>query len=214
MNTNQRVKIALQKKGRLNDDSLTLLKQCGLSFSLNASSLIAECTNFPLDLILIRDDDIPSVVNSGVADLGIVGENVLYENVVACFISQNLGFCDCRLSIAVPSQIPYSSVSALQGKRIATSYPRSLGRYLTANGVEADIINISGSVEVAPRIGMADAICDLVSSGRTLRENNLIEKDIVLESEAVLIRSRQSLSSRTTDELIAKIQIAQCGRAI
>lgn len=218
MAAKQNLKIALQKRGRLSEDSLALLRQCGISFSIQPSSLIVSCNNFPLDILFVRDDDIPTLVNSGIADFGIVGENVLYEQ--SCRqkynIVQTLGFCNCRLSIALPQKTTYKGIQSLNGKSIATSYPTLLSSYLTSKKIDIDIVTISGSVELAPRIGMADAICDLVSSGRTLSENNLLEREVILESEAVLIQSMAMTAKKKQflqRSFISKIRATQYRRA-
>lgn len=198
MNDNARLKIALQKGGRLNKSSLTLLKQCGFLFNLNASQLITPCINYPIDLLFVRDDDIPQLVSDGVSDLGIVGENVLYESLgfdtAQSFKMTKLDFCRCRLSIALPKSDAYFGLSSLIDQRIATSYPNLLTSFCDANNISATVKKINGSVELAPAIGMADAICDLVSTGKTLAENNLVEVKTVLKSEAVLIQSTQEKS--------------------
>jgi ATP phosphoribosyltransferase len=182
-----KLKIAVQKQGRLSDGSTDLLKKCGIGFSNGMGKLRAEAADFPIEIFFLRDDDIPDYVSDGVADVGIVGENVLAEKAIAVETIEKLGFGKCRLSLAVPKSLEYRALSDLAGKRIATSYPRILGNYFASNGVDADIHEISGSVEIAPSIGLADAVCDLVSSGSTLFSNGLREVETVLRSEAVLI---------------------------
>lgn len=184
---NMNLTIAIQKNGRLHEESVTLLRECGIAFSNGTSALQVQATNFPLRIYLLRDDDIPQYVEDGVADVGIVGENVLLETGRAVAVTERLGFGKCRLSLAVPREQAFGSVADLQGRRIATSYPGILERFLATNGVQAEIHAISGSVEIAPGIGLADAICDLVSTGSTLLTNGLREVATVLRSEAVLI---------------------------
>lgn len=184
---NQKLKIALQKSGRLSEDSMNLLKKCGIRFTNGLGKLRAETENFPLEIYFLRDDDIPEYVADGVADIGIVGENVLAETEKSVEIIEKLNFGKCRLSLAVPKNFDYRSVKDFEGKRIATSYPNILRRFFAANNVNAEIHTISGSVEIAPSIGLADAVCDLVSSGSTLFTNGLREVETVMNSEAVLV---------------------------
>ncbi|MGQ3889007.1 ATP phosphoribosyltransferase [Legionella sp. CNM-1927-20] len=193
----RRLRLALQKKGRLAQESLNLLKRCGLRYRLRENALLCHVDNFPIDLLFVRDDDIPTLIFDGLCDAGIVGENVLLEAASNKFNSNYkvilpLGICRCRLAIAVPELSNYQNPGSLDGKRIATSYPNLLRQYLEERKICADILTLSGSVEVAPRMGMADAICDIVSSGQTLEDNKLIEMDMVLESQAVFIQSSQS----------------------
>lgn len=182
--------IALQKSGRLHEDSVKLLKECGIEISNGLSKLKIEAENFPLEVFFFRDDDIPQYVEEGIADIGIVGENVLMEKKGVVSMIEKLGFGKCRLSIAVPKQADYNGVNWLNGKRIATSYKNILQEYLNSQQIQAEIHEISGSVEIAPSIGLADAICDLVSSGSTLFANGLKEAEIIIKSEAVLIAHR------------------------
>lgn len=182
--------IALQKSGRLHEDSVKLLKECGIEISNGLSKLKIEAENFPLEVFFFRDDDIPQYVEEGIADIGIVGENVLMEKKGVVIVIEKLGFGKCRLSIAVPKQADYTGVNWLNGKRIATSYKNILQEYLNSQQIQAEIHEISGSVEIAPSIGLADAICDLVSSGSTLLANGLKEAEIIFKSEAVLIAHR------------------------
>ncbi|CDZ79033.1 ATP phosphoribosyltransferase [Legionella massiliensis] len=189
-----RLRLALQKKGRLAQESLNLLQQCGLKFRLKDNALLTHVDNFPIDLLFVRDDDIPTLIFDGLCDGGIVGENVLFEAELAASNNQYntilaLGNCRCRLSIAVPAGFDYRGSGSLDGKRIATSYPLLLSQYLAKQQICAETLILSGSVEVAPRMGMADAICDLVSSGQTLEDNKLIEVDKVLDSQAVFIQT-------------------------
>ena len=186
----QKLTIAIQKSGRLHDDSMKLLKECGIDVSNGVNKLKAEASNFPIEVYFLRDDDIPQYVEDAVADIGIVGENVVYEKKKAVEVFDKLGFGKCRLSIAVPRNENYEGNSNyLQGKRIATSYPVLVQQYLDENLVNAEIHEISGSVEIAPGIGLADAICDLVSSGSTLFMNGLKEVETILQSQAVLIKN-------------------------
>ena len=182
-----RLRIALQKSGRLSDDSLKLIKECGIGFNNGAGKLKAEADNFPAEFLFLRDDDIPGYVADGVADVGIVGENVMAEKNQNVVVAQKLGFSKCRLSIAVPRGQEYAGVQDLQNARIATSYPKILSNFLQEHGIQADIHEISGSVEIAPSIGLANAVCDIVSSGSTLMSNGLKEVETIFRSEAVLI---------------------------
>ena len=182
-----KLKIALQRSGKLAEGSKELLHKCGIGFSNGGDKLRAEASDFPLEIFFLRDDDIPDYVGDGVADIGIVGENILAEEPKQVEILEKLGFGRCRLSLAVPKAFEYNGVADFAGKRIATSYPGVLGKFLSEQAVEADIHEISGSVEIAPSIGLADAVCDLVSSGSTLFSNGLREVETVMESEAVLI---------------------------
>ncbi len=203
-----KLRIAIQKQGRLADGSTALLKRCGIGFSNGLGKLRAEAEDFPLEIFFLRDDDIPDYVADAVADIGVVGENVLAEHPKNVEVVERLGFGRCRLSIAVPKGDEYLALTSLGGKRIATSYPNILRTYFAANSVEADIHEISGSVEIAPSIGLADAVCDLVSSGSTLFSNGLREVETVLESQAVLIR-RPKLSTDAEvilDQLLFRIR--------
>src|SRR4028118_837229 len=184
------LKIAIQKSGRLHDASMKLLKECGIDISNGVNKLKTEASNFPLEVFFLRDDDIPQYVEDTVADIGIVGENVVYEKNRRVDIVEKLGFGRCRLSIAVGRNEKYEGIGFIEGKRIATSYPFLVEEFLKDNKVNAEIHEISGSVEIAPGIGLADAICDLVSSGSTLFMNGLKEVETILYSEAVLIRNK------------------------
>lgn len=214
---NNRLRLALQKKGRLSEESLSLLQRCGLKFRIKPNALLTHVDNFPIDLLFVRDDDIPTLVFDDLCEGGIVGENVLLE---ASLAKPNkayqkilaLGTCTCRLAIAVPESFDYSGPGSLDGKRIATSYPYLLNQYLTERKICAESLILSGSVEVAPRMGMADAICDLVSSGQTLEDNKLLEVDTVLHSQAVFIQTQKSLPSNQQelfDMLTRRIQAVQ-----
>jgi ATP phosphoribosyltransferase len=185
------LKIAIQKSGRLYEDSVKLLKDCGIDLKNGVNKLRTESDNFPMEVYFLRDDDIPQYVEDAVADIGIVGENVLFEKSKKVDVVERLGFGKCRLSVAVGRSEAYEGVRSLQGKKIATSYPVLLQQFLDKNQLSAEIHEISGSVEIAPGIGLADAIVDLVSSGSTLFMNGLREVETVLESQAVLIRNKQ-----------------------
>ena len=186
-----KLKIAIQKSGRLNEDSVKILKEAGIEINNGINKLKADAVNFPLEVFFLRDDDIPQYVEDGIADIGIVGENVVIEKNKDVKEVQQLGFGKCRLSIAVPKNDKYKSIKDLDGKRIATSYSVVLSKFLKKNGVKAEIHEISGSVEIAPSIGLADAICDLVSSGSTLFTNGLKEVEVILKSQAVLIANKK-----------------------
>lgn len=202
------LKIAVQKSGRLFEDSLNLLKSCGLYVDNGMDQLKAEVRGFPAEVYFLRNSDIPQYLEDGVVDIAIIGENVLYEQNVGVEVLVKLGFSKCRLSIALPKNMPYEGLNSLQGKKIATSYPHSIQTYLEKAGIKAEIHLISGSVEIAPNIGLADAICDLVSSGSTLFKNGLEEKEVILRSEACLASNLQSLKSKREiiDELVFRIQ--------
>lgn len=195
-----KLKIALQKSGKLAEGSNALLRKCGIGFSNGLGKLRTEAADFPLEIFFLRDDDIPNYVADGVADVGIVGENVIAEDPKPVETIDRLGFGRCRLSIAVPKGIEYNGISDLRGKRIATSYPKILADFFSSRSITADIHMISGSVEIAPSIGLADAVCDLVSSGSTLFSNGLREVETVMNSEAVLI-ARTGLNSELSETL-------------
>ncbi|MGL1887291.1 MAG: ATP phosphoribosyltransferase [Reichenbachiella sp.] len=186
-----RLKIAVQKSGRLNEESIGLLKNCGIHIENGKDQLKASASNYPLDVLYLRNGDIPQYVEDGVADIAIVGENLLIEAGNDVDVVRKLGFSKCKLSLAVPKEVEYPGVSFFEGKRIATSYPNTLQAYLDKNGIKADIHVIKGSVEIAPNIGLAEGICDLVSSGSTLFKNGLKETDQILFSEAVLVKSKK-----------------------
>lgn len=202
-----KLKIAIQKSGRLYDDSIRLLKECGIDVSNGLNKLKTEAQNFPLEIYFLRDDDIPQYVEDGVADIGIVGENVLLEKDRDVQLITRLGFGKCRLAIAVPKTVRYRGLRDLQGKRIATSYPRILARFLKKEKIKAEIHEISGSVEIAPGIGLADAICDLVSSGSTLFSNGLKEVETILASEAVLVANKKlsAQKKKTLERLLFRM---------
>ncbi len=186
-----KLKIAIQKSGRLSENSLKLLKECGIDIDNGLNKLKTEASNFPIEVFFLRDDDIPQYVEDGVADIGIVGENVLLEKNKNLKLVDKLGFGKCRLSLAIPKEQNYKSIKDLNGKRIATTYSTILSKYLKAQKIKAEIHEISGSVEIAPSIGLADAICDLVSSGSTLFTNGLKEVEVILKSEAVLVANKK-----------------------
>lgn len=201
--SDNRLKIAVQKSGRLADKSFALLERCGLTFSRSKDKLFCYGRNVPVDVLLVRDDDIPQLLVDGVCDLGIVGQNVAEEQrlvraergeVANYSTLKELGFGTCRLSLAVPENQEYSGPSDLQGMRIATSYPGLTGQYLKSHGVDARMVRLSGSVEIAPSMGTADVITDLVSTGTTLRANHLKEVDIMMRSTAVLLKSGSALA--------------------
>lgn len=182
----KKLKIAIQKSGRLNEDSLKILKDCGISIDNGKDQLKAAARNFPLEVFYLRNGDIPQYLRDGVVDIAIIGENVLIEKGANITIKEKLGFSKCKVSLAIPKGDTYNSINDLEGKRIATSYPETVKAYLKEKGVNAELHIINGSVEIAPNIGLADAICDIVSSGSTLFKNNLKEVEIMLKSEAVL----------------------------
>jgi len=203
----KRIKIAVQKKGRLSEQSISLLKKCGISFSQTNNKLIIRSTSMPVDILLVRDDDIPNLVNQGIADMGIVGNNVLEEQESSgkcdSLIKEvMLGFSKCRLSLAAPKT---KSFSDLNGLTIATSYPGILGKYLNENNIKANIVEIHGSVELTPFIGIADLICDLVSTGATLESNNLEEINTIIQSEAVLVTNSNTNNVELVKKLISRV---------
>ncbi len=205
------LKIAIQKSGRLQEKSLNLLQECGFHFLNGKNQLKTQATNFPLELLFLRDDDIPEYVQDGVADLGIVGENILEEKSYKTKLVKKLGFARCRLSIAVPRESDLISPQQLNGKRIATSYPTILQNYLNSMNISAEIHSISGSVEIAPGIGLADAIFDIVSTGSTLLSNGLKETIQVMKSEAVLIKTPQLNDAKEAilDQLLFRLSSVQ-----
>jgi ATP phosphoribosyltransferase len=211
----EKLKIAIQKSGRLSEDSVKMLKECGVHFQSGQGKLKAEAENFPVEIFFLRDDDIPEYVADAVADIGIVGENVLLEaGTKNLHTIEKLGFGKCRLSLAVPRGFEYGKTADLNGKRIATSYPRILSNFLKNQNVEAEIHTISGSVEIAPGIGLAEAICDIVSSGSTLFTNGLREVETVLQSEAVLV-SRENLTENLQailDKLLFRIKAVKAAK--
>jgi ATP phosphoribosyltransferase len=218
---NTRLKLAIQKSGRLTDHSTDLLQRCGLKFSRGKDQLVGFGENMPLDLLFVRDDDIPDLVEEDVCDLGLVGLNVVEEKRLELIarghaprftILRALDFGRCRLSIAVPEDSDYASAAELQGKRIATTYPFVLARFLAERSIDAEIVTLSGAVEIAPRLGRADAICDLVSTGSTLVANRLREIETVLQSHAVLVQTPLELPEgkrEWVDRLLMRIDGVQ-----
>jgi len=211
---NMKLRLAIQKSGRLHDDSIKLLKECGIDISNGLNKLKAEASNFPIEVYFLRDDDIPQYVEDGVADIGIVGENVVYEKNKPLTVLNKLGFGKCRLSIAVRKSENYTGIQFLEGKKVATSYPVILSKFLKDNGITAEVHEISGSVEIAPSIGLADAICDLVSSGSTLFSNGLQEAETILSSEAVLVatNSLDAQKQQIIDRLLFRIESVKKAR--
>jgi len=206
------LKIAVQNKGRLFEDSMALIKETGIKFSLGSSRvLVASAKNFPMDALFLRDDDIPQTVADGVADIGIVGENEVLEKKMDVVVAKRLGFSKCRLSLAIPKSDEYNGVDYFNGKKIATSYPVILQDFLDKNNVKAEIHVITGSVEIAPGIGLADAIFDIVSSGSTLVSNRLKEVEVVTPSEALLIATPNLSPKKQAilDELIFRLESVQ-----
>lgn len=205
MNT---LKIAIQKSGRLNEDSLKILKDCGISVDNGNDQLKATASNFPLEILFLRNSDIPQYLIDGVADIAIVGDNLLVEKGGTIEVVEKLGFSKCKVSIAVPKTVNYNSIEDLHGKRIATSYPNTVLNYFKSKNVNVEIHQISGSVEIAPNIGLSDAIVDIVSTGSTLFKNNLKEVEVILKSEAVLAASPNLSEEKKVllDKLIFRIQ--------
>ncbi len=211
----ERINIAIQKSGRLFEDSIQLLKEIGLRVDNSGDQLKAAITGYEANVLFLRNSDIPKYLEDGVVDMAIIGENTLIEKEVDVIVIQKLGFSKCRLSIAVAKGMKYETVNDLEGKKIATSYPQTTRNYLQKHGVHADIHLISGSVEIAPNIGLADAICDLVSSGSTLFKNGLEEKEVILNSEAcIAVNNRLSTKKRDLiDQLIFRIEAVLKGRS-
>ena len=203
----EKLKLAIQKSGRLHDESLKILKDCGISVNNGKDQLKVDASNFPMEIYYLRNGDIPQYLRDGIADLAIVGENLLHEKGEDLVIQKRLGFSKCKVSLAVPKQSSFKDVNDLEGKQIATSYPNTLQKYLDKHKVSANIHLINGSVEIAPNIGLADAICDIVSSGSTLFKNNLKESDVILRSEAVLASSSSLSDEKQTllDKLLFRI---------
>ena len=210
----QSIRVAVQKSGRLLEDSLKILKECGIKVEEGRDSLKVQAANFPMEVFYLRNSDIPHYVHDGIADIAILGENTVLESARDLDLVLPLGFSRCRLSIAVPKGTEYPGLQWLNGKKIATSYPHSLRLFLEKNALHADIHEISGSVEIAPNIGLADAICDLVSSGNTLFMNNLEEKEILLKSEAWLVTGKNLLPEVRTllDQLLFRLKSVLAAR--
>ncbi|MFN7261368.1 MAG: ATP phosphoribosyltransferase [Cyclobacteriaceae bacterium] len=211
---NSTLRIAIQKSGRLQEDSLKLLKESGLQFSNSKDQLKTQVRNLPIELLFLRDDDIPQYVEDKVADAGIVGENVFVEKQKKNELVRRLDFAKCRLSIAIPRSENFTGISYLEGKNIATSFPVIVQKYLDKNQIKAGIHEISGSVEIAPGIGLADAICDIVSTGSTLLSNGLKEVDIVMQSEAILIATPELevAKKEILDKLLFRMQAVQSAK--
>ncbi|ULC58241.1 ATP phosphoribosyltransferase [Flaviramulus sp. BrNp1-15] len=209
-----KLKIAVQKSGRLNEESLELLKNCGISIDNGKDQLKAKARNFPLEVLYLRNGDIPQYLRDGVVDIAILGENTLIEKGQDLPIKERLGFSKCKVSIAVPKSLKYDSIKDLRGKKIATSYPNTVNKYFEEKGEKADIHIINGSVEIAPNIGLADAIVDIVSSGSTLFKNNLKEVEVLFKSEAVLTSTPELSSDKQEilDKLLFRIKSVLKGR--
>jgi ATP phosphoribosyltransferase len=210
----KRLRIAIQKSGRLNDDSLNLIRECGILVDNGNDQLKAEARNFPVEILYLRNNDIPQYVEDGVADIAIIGENLLEEKGKDLILLERLGFSKCRLSMAIPKNDVYHGASFFNGKRIATSYPHSLQKWLNRNKIAAEIHEITGSVEIAPNIGLADAICDLVSSGSTLFKNGLKEVEVLLKSEACIAAGKNIDESRkpVLEQLLFRVKAVLASR--
>jgi ATP phosphoribosyltransferase len=206
-----KLKVAIQKSGRLSENSHKLLEECGIKFSNGANVLKTTALNFPIEILFLRDDDIPQYVEQQVADIGILGENVVLEKNKNVTIVEQLGFAHCRLSLAIPKDEKYTGPEYFMNKKIATSYPRLLSEYFRKNNIIAEIEEISGSVEIAPGIGLADAVCDIVSSGSTLMTNGLQEIVTIIKSQAVIISNRNLSSQKlgTLERLLFRIRAAK-----
>lgn len=202
------IRIAIQKSGRLNEDSLRILKECGIAIDNGKDQLKATARNFPLEVFYLRNSDIPQYLVDGVVDIAIIGENLLVEKGGSIRVVEKLGFSKCRVSLAVPKSEKYASLEFFQGKKIATSYPNTVQQFFDQRGITADLHVINGSVEIAPNIGLADAICDIVSSGSTLFKNNLKEVEVLLTSEAVLAASPKISAERSAilDKLVFRLK--------
>ncbi len=202
------LRIAVQSKGRLFEDTMALLAEAGIKVSSSKRTLLVQSSNFPVEILYLRDDDIPQSVATGVADLGIVGQNEFEERQEDADVIRPLGFSKCRLSLAIPKAVNYTGLKWFEGKKIATSYPGILRRFMQKNNIAADIHVITGSVEISPGIGLADAIFDIVSSGSTLVSNNLAEVEVVMKSEALLIGNKQMSDEKKAvlDELLFRIE--------
>ena len=214
MGDSKRLRIAVQKSGRLSDDSIALLKAIGIKLYIRDRLLIAHSTNEPIDLLRVRDDDIPGLVMDGIVDLGFIGENELEEKMLErqaagkasdFEVLRRLDYGGCRLSIAVPQEMKYEGIQSLEGKKVATTYPYLLERYFKENNINARAVMLTGSVEVAPRAGVADAICDLVSTGATLEANGLVEEDVIFRSKAVLIQRADGALSEQRQALVNRL---------
>ena len=200
----KKLHIAVQKSGRLHDESLKLLNDCGISIDNGKDQLKAVARNFPLEIFYLRNGDIPQYLRDGVVDIAIIGENLLFEKGDDISIKEKLGFSKCRVSIAIPKEDTYKGVESLIGKKIATSYPNTVKGFLVEKGIDAELHIINGSVEIAPNIGLSDAVCDIVSSGSTLFKNNLKEVEVLFKSEAVLAASINLDAEK--NEILKKLQ--------
>lgn len=202
------LKIAIQKSGRLNEDSIQILKDCGISINNGNDQLKTTASNFPLEVYYLRNSDIPQYLLDGVVDVAIVGDNLLVEKGQNILVAEKLGFSKCRVSVAVPKTFSYNSIQDLNGLKVATSYPNTVLNYFNSKGITVDIHQISGSVEIAPNIGLSEAIVDIVSSGSTLFKNNLKEVEVILKSEAVLAVSPKitDYSKQVLEKLLFRIQ--------
>jgi ATP phosphoribosyltransferase len=202
------IKIAIQKSGRLNEESLGILKKCGISIDNGKDQLKAAARNFPLEVLYLRNGDIPQYLRDGVVDLAIIGENLIHEKGKDLQVIEKLGFSKCRVAMAVPKETVFNDIRELNGKRIATSYPNTVNQFLEENNISAELHIINGSVEIAPNIGLADAICDIVSSGSTLFKNNLKEVTKILDSEAVLVQAPTMDAEKTAiiDKLLFRLR--------
>ncbi|MFT6827098.1 MAG: ATP phosphoribosyltransferase [Roseivirga sp.] len=211
---NTTLRIAVQKSGRLSEESLSLIKECGIKVNNGMGKLRAEASNFPMEFLFLRDDDIPGYVQDGIADLGIVGANEAEEKDKNVDWVKKLGFSKCRLSLAIDKNQTYNGIQDFEGRSLATSYPKILGDYLKANNITADIHEISGSVEIAPSIGLAYGICDIVSSGSTLMSNGLKEVEAIFKSEAVLLANKNLSDEKKAilDRLIFRIDSVQTAK--
>ena len=200
----KKLHIAVQKSGRLHDESLKLLNDCGISIDNGKDQLKAVARNFPLEIFYLRNGDIPQYLRDGVVDIAIIGENLLFEKGDDISIKEKLGFSKCRVSIAIPKEDNYKGIESLTGKKIATSYPNTVKGFLRENGIDAELHIINGSVEIAPNIGLSDAVCDIVSSGSTLFKNNLKEVEVLFKSEAVLAASSTLYAEK--NDILKKLQ--------
>ncbi len=210
----ENIRIAIQKSGRLNEESLKLLNSCGIAINNGKDQLKTSGSNFPIEVYYLRNGDIPQYLRDGVVDLAIVGENLLVEKGEDIPVLEPLGFSKCRVSIAVPKETAYNGIADLAGKRIATSYPKTVQKYLTEWNIKADLHIINGSVEIAPNIGLSDAICDIVSSGSTLFKNNLNEVEVLFKSEAVLVGGKglSVTKQEILDKLLFRIRAVNAGK--
>ncbi len=208
------LRIAIQSKGRLNEDSLNLLREVGIKISLGKRALLCSSDNFPAEVLFLRDDDIPQAIASGIADIGIIGENEFLEKRKDANVVKRLGFSKCRLSLAIPKEVNYKGITWFQGKKITTSYPNILSEFLRKNSVRADIHVITGSVEIAPEIGLSDAIFDIVSSGSTLIAHHLKEVEVAMESEALIIANKKLSTQKQLilEELLFRIDAVQAAQ--